>query len=208
MTGETYILYLMAIAAFFFTPPDTSQLLMISTSLKNGVRRSLALVAGDLSANALQMTAAAFGLAAVIATSTTAYTIIKWAGVLYLGWIGLSLALASKKRRVNTECNSASRLVLFRRGFLTSSANPYAVIFFAALFPQFIDYTDTVWTQAIILGVTYLLVDGLLLLLWGYCSVSAFHRLSFLNTSYINPVCGCFMIIAATLLAFKHIGPA
>ena len=67
MSIETYLIYLGVLAAFFLTPPDTSQLLIISNSLRHGLRRSLATVAGDLSANAVQMTLAAFGLTAVIA---------------------------------------------------------------------------------------------------------------------------------------------
>ncbi|MEM8539164.1 MAG: LysE family translocator, partial [Pseudomonadota bacterium] len=68
MSAETYLLYLAAVAVFFATPPDTSQLLIVSNAIKHGLRRSLWVIAGDLSANVLQMTAAAFGLAAIIAT--------------------------------------------------------------------------------------------------------------------------------------------
>ncbi|MEO0719597.1 MAG: LysE family transporter, partial [Pseudomonadota bacterium] len=91
MSVEAYLLYLAVLAAFFATPPDTSQLLIISNSLRHGVRRSLATVAGDLTANSLQMTAAAFGLTAVIATSADALTVVKWLGVGYLVWIGIRL---------------------------------------------------------------------------------------------------------------------
>ena len=64
MPMETYLIYLAAVAVFFATPPDTSQLLIISNSIRHGLRRSLWTVFGDLSANAIQMTGAAFGLAA------------------------------------------------------------------------------------------------------------------------------------------------
>ena len=69
MSLETYLLYLGVLAACFVTPPDTSQLLIISNSLRHGLRRSLATVAGDLSANSIQMTLASFGLTAVVAAS-------------------------------------------------------------------------------------------------------------------------------------------
>ena len=55
MSWETYLLYLGVLAVFFATPPDTSQLLIISNSLRHGLRRSMATVAGDLTANSLQM---------------------------------------------------------------------------------------------------------------------------------------------------------
>ncbi|MEO0751969.1 MAG: LysE family transporter, partial [Pseudomonadota bacterium] len=87
MSIETYLLYLGVLAAFFVTPPDTSQLLIISNSLRHGLRRSLATVAGDLSANSIQMTLAAFGLTAVVAASADALWVVKWLGVAYLAWI-------------------------------------------------------------------------------------------------------------------------
>ena len=71
MSIETYLSYLVVVLVFFATPPDTSQLLIISNSLRHGVKKSMATVAGDLSANTIQMTAAAFGLAAAISVSTS-----------------------------------------------------------------------------------------------------------------------------------------
>jgi homoserine/homoserine lactone efflux protein len=91
MAFETYLIYLAAVAVFFATPPDTSQLLIISNSVCYGLRKSAYTIAGDLSANCLQMTGAAFGLAAIIATSATAFSVIKWLGVAYLIYIGIQL---------------------------------------------------------------------------------------------------------------------
>lgn len=78
MSADTYMLYLAAIAIFFASPPDTSQLLIISNSVRHGLRRSGLTIMGDLCANVLQMSAAAFGLAAVIATSAEAFFWLKW----------------------------------------------------------------------------------------------------------------------------------
>ncbi|WP_297772311.1 LysE family translocator [uncultured Roseovarius sp.] len=202
MTLETYLIYLGVVAAFFATPPDTSQLLIISNSLRHGLRRSLATVAGDLSANAIQMTLAAFGLTAVIATNADALWIVKWAGVAYLAWIGVRLILA---RPETTTPDAAPGGRLFRQGFVTSSANPYAVVFFGALFPQFIDTAQPVWPQLLILGLTYLVVDGLILLLWGWVAVRSLGRVRQLTGVWINRVSGCLMIGAAVLLGVKDI---
>ena len=202
MSLETYLIYLGVLAAFFVTPPDTSQLLIISNSLRHGLRRSLATIAGDLSANAVQMTLAAFGLTAIIATSADALWIIKWLGVAYLVWIGLKLVL-SKAEMSHPEAAKGGRL--FRQGFLTSSANPYAVVFFGALFPQFIDTSAPVLPQLLILGVTYLIVDGLILLLWGWTAVRTLGRIKSLTGIWINRVSGALMIGAAVLLGLKDV---
>ncbi len=202
MSLETYLIYLGVLAAFFVTPPDTSQLLIISNSLRHGLRRSMATIAGDLSANALQMTLAAFGLTAIIATSANALWVVKWLGVAYLAWIGLKLIL-SKPEAAQPEAAKGGRL--FRQGFLTSSANPYAVVFFGALFPQFIDTTAPVLPQLLILGVTYLVVDGLILVLWGWTAVRTLGRVKSLTGVWINRVSGALMVGAAVLLGLKDI---
>ncbi len=203
MTWEIYTLYLALIAAFFATPPDTSQLLIMTNSIQHGMKRSVLTIFGDLSANALQMTAAAFGLAAIIATSATAFQVIKWAGVLYLLWIGIQLFLSSSKDAQTGKATKRSSFALFRQGFVTSSANPYAIIFFASLFPQFIDPSQATLPQLMILGGTYLVVDGIILLLWGWFAVRAVQRIKQLTSGIINKACGLLMIGAAVLLAVK-----
>ena len=65
MTTETWLLYVTTTLVFMSTP-GPSHLLMLSTSMANGFRRSLATAAGDLTANALQMLAAGLGLAALM----------------------------------------------------------------------------------------------------------------------------------------------
>ncbi len=204
MSIETYLIYLGVLAAFFATPPDTSQLLIISNSLRHGLRRSTATIAGDLTANAGQMALAAFGLTAVIAASANALALIKWLGVAYLVWIGLRLMVSSGTAEAP---NAAKPGRLFRQGFLTSSANPYAVVFFGALFPQFIDASLPIWPQLLILGLTYLVVDGAILLLWGWAARRSIGRIKALNGPWLNRISGALMVGAAGLLAAKDLTP-
>jgi homoserine/homoserine lactone efflux protein len=78
MSLETYLVCLAAAAVFFATPPDTSQLPIVSNSIRHALRRRFYTIAGDLTANCLQTTGAAFGLAAIITTSASAFVWIKW----------------------------------------------------------------------------------------------------------------------------------
>ena len=204
MSIETYLIYLGVLMAFFATPPGTSQLLFISNSLRHGIRRSTATIAGDLTANAGQMTLAAFGLTAVIAASADALVVIKWLGVAYLVWIGLRLILSSSKPEP-PEAAKPGRL--FRQGFLTSAANPYAVVFFGALFPQFIDPALPIWPQLLILGITYLVVDGVILLIWGWAAQRSVGRIKALSGPWLNRISGALMVAAAALLASKDLMP-
>ena len=201
MSTETYLLYLGVLAAFFATPPDTSQLLIMSNSVRHGLRRSLATVAGDLSANVLQMSAAAFGLTALIAASADALWIVKWAGVAYLAWIGVRLLLTKPAQDAPKVATGA----LFKQGFLTSSANPYAVVFFGALFPQFIDPVAPILPQLLILGATYLFVDFITLVTWGWVAERALGRIKALQGVWLNRISGGLMLAAAMLLGFRDL---
>ena len=99
------------------------------------------------------------------------------------------------------------RMELFRQGFITSSANPFAVMFFAALFPHFIDPSAATLPQLVILGGTYLLADGVALLAWGWLAERAAVRIRRSALRQINRVCGTLMLGADILLASKDPEP-
>lgn len=207
MSFETYLLYLGVIAAFFLTPPDTSQLLVISNSLRHGLRRSTATIAGDLIANIMQMLAAAFGLAAIIVASADALAIVKWMGVLYLLWIGLRVMLTRPRQGQVESAGDGRPSVLFRQGFLTSAANPYAIVFFAALFPQFLDSSRSLLPQLLVLGTTYLAVDAVLLVIWGWAAIRTVGRAgSRFGDIWMARISGGLLIGAAALLASEDLG--
>lgn len=204
MNQELYVAYLATVAVFFATPPGPSQVLMISNSLRHGWKRSVATILGDLSANSLQMLAAAFGLAVLIAESAAVLTVIKWAGVIYLLYIGYRTFTAVPPDLSRQTSTPVSRRRLYLQGFVTSATNPKAVLFFAALFPQFLDLSLPIWPQLILLGTTYLMIDGILLVAWGSSAERALVSLR-RNGRLLNKVSGGMMFGAAGLLAFKNV---
>ena len=182
--------------------PGPSHLLMLSTSLEVGPRRAGFTAAGDLTANAIQMTLATLGLAAVIATSREAFLVIKWAGVAYLLW--LAWKTLRKKASADVQSEPPAAHSLFLRGFLTSMTNPKAVIFFAALFPQFLNMTRPVAPQALLLGVIYILVDGTFLSAYGMFA-KALKRVLVGNARWLNRIGAGGLAIAAIFLALKDV---
>lgn len=201
MSIETYLLYLGTVLVFFAHPPGPSQLLFIGGSMQHGLKRALPIMAGDLSANALQIIIAGFGLASLIALSASAFTAIKWMGVAYLVWIGIRMIRDATRTRQIKE--APKRGVLFRRGFMTSAANPYAVVFFAALFPQFIDPQMAVTPQVAILGLTYLVIDGAILVAMG---ATATHLVTALGSTFqkaLGIISGVGLIAAAIAIGLR-----
>ncbi len=206
MTIELWSIYVATVLALMSTP-GPSQLLMLSNSAAHGFQRSLATAAGDLTANALQMLAAGLGLAAIIAVSGNALSIIKWAGVIYLIWLGCRMILrASPNNSSESESmGPVSLKSLWFQGFVTSAANPKAVVFFAALFPQFIQAESPFWPQFLILSLTYLMMDAVFLSTYGYGAGWIAKRFRGSAKAWIERIGGSFMILAAVLLGLKSL---
>ncbi|WP_422048885.1 LysE family translocator [Shimia sp.] len=207
MSFEIWTVYVVTVLALMSTP-GPSQLLMLSNSGAHGFSRALSTAAGDLSANALQMLAAGLGLAAIIAASATALTVIKWAGVAYLIWLGLRMIRRAKPDDPDLTPNRsrASLGSLWMQGFITSAANPKAVVFFAALFPQFLSPESAFWPQFLILSATYIVMDGLFLSAYGLSASWIAKRFKGTARVWIERIGGSFMIGAALLLGAKSIG--
>lgn len=201
MSLETYLIYLGTVLLFFAHPPGPSQLLFIGGSMQHGLRRALPIMAGDLGANAIQIVIAGFGLASLIALSAGAFAAIKWAGVAYLVWIGVRMIRDAAKPRVTKA--PPSRGLLFRRGFFTSVANPYAVVFFAALFPQFIAPSRPVAPQVAILGLTYLVIDGAILTAMGGFATRLVAALGSKFETWLGIGSGCGLIMAAIAIGLR-----
>lgn len=203
MSLETWLLYVGTVLVFMSTP-GPSHLLMLSVSLGNGFRRSLATAAGDLSANAIQIILAGLGLAAVVTGSRYGFAAIKWAGVAYLVWMGAKQIIASfRQQDTRQQQPSASLTTLWLRGFITSAANPKAVVFFAALFPQFLDPNLALLPQIALLGGTYIVIDGCFLALYGKGASMISERLGSRFSIWVQRAAGLSLIAAAILLGLR-----
>ncbi|MEP3891491.1 MAG: LysE family translocator [Hellea sp.] len=205
MTFATWTFFVGTVLLMMSTP-GPSHLLMLSTSASNGFKRSLATAGGDLTANAIQMLLAGFGLAAILASSRYGFAIIKWGGVAYLVWIGIRTIKASFSNKGTTlEVGITSLKRLWLRGFITSAANPKAVVFFAALFPQFINPNVPLLSQILVLGATYIVIDGLFLSAYGSGASWLANRLQSHYKKWIDRVAGVSLVGAAALLGLKAV---
>jgi len=184
--------------------PGPSHLLMLSVSMTNGFHRSLATAAGDLTANAVQIVLAGMGLAAIVTASQYGFAIIKWAGVAYLVWLGVRQIIASYRSGSDlAEMQPATLKQLWFRGFVSSAANPKAVVFFAALFPQFLDTSKPLAAQVAILGVTYIVCDGTYLAAYGKGASWIAARIKGRYRSWVDRAAGAGLIGAAVLLGLR-----
>lgn len=203
MTIDTWTLYVGTVL-IFMSAPGPSHLLMLSVSMSNGFQRSLATAVGDLSANMIQIVLAGLGLAAFVTASRYGFTVIKWAGVSYLVWVGVrQIAASLREKSASSDIPVTTLRQLWFRGFITSAANPKAVVFFAALFPQFLDSQRPLAAQIAILGVTYIVIDGCFLACYGKGASWIAARLRSHHKVWVDRAAGFGLIAAAVLLGLR-----
>jgi threonine/homoserine/homoserine lactone efflux protein len=120
--------------------PGADLALIGARSASHGFRSGAAAALGVGAGCFVHVAAAALGLSALIASSATAFTVLRWAGAAYLVWLGIGLLRSSG----NAAAPAAPAPVLtawrsFVQGFLTNALNPKVALFFLAFLPQFID---------------------------------------------------------------------
>ena len=144
MPDTTQLLMFIAAGWLLNLTPGPDVLYIVSSALKSGVRTGLVAAMGIVSGCFVHVFAAALGVGALLATSATAFTVLKWAGAAYLMWMGIKLLRVKGGGSpivpvdVNAETVSLNLWRVYRQGFLTNVLNPKVALFFLAFVPQFI----------------------------------------------------------------------
>jgi threonine/homoserine/homoserine lactone efflux protein len=141
------------IASFILAvTPGPAVFYIVTRSLVQGRRFGLASVAGVALGNLGNALGASIGLAALFAVSSAAFTIVKYAGALYLVYLGVQ-ALRAAQREMRPAAPEPDQLGrIFRDGFFVALLNPKTAIFFAAFLPQFMSTDAVPMLQSAVLG--------------------------------------------------------
>ena len=132
----------------------------ISSGLHHGLKRGMWNGVGMQLANFILLIVVAVGLGAILLASETLFTIVKWVGVAYLVYLGVVTWRTRARGFVDTDDGRPhTAREIFVRGFLVNITNPKGIIFFAAVFPQFIDVSKPQAPQYAILALTTFAVD-------------------------------------------------
>lgn len=149
--------------------PGADMMLLLARTLRHGVRGGWAVALGIGSGSVVHALAAAFGLAALLAASASAFAVVKWAGAAYLLWLAFGmLRAAARPASTGTAAAPAGDAVglwrLYRQGLFTNVLNPKVALFFLALLPQFIDTDAADKTLAFLFLGGWFVVQGTLFL--------------------------------------------
>jgi threonine/homoserine/homoserine lactone efflux protein len=144
--------------------PGPAVTYIVNRSISDGRAVAMASVAGLELGSFAHVIAATVGLSAVLATSATAFTIVKWLGAAYLVGVGIRTLLTNPEQ-LSSEVDRTTFRRAFTQGLIVNTLNPKVALFFLSYLPQFID-TDrgAAWSQALVLGGLFtalgVVVDG------------------------------------------------
>jgi threonine/homoserine/homoserine lactone efflux protein len=139
MVPASYVLAFAAVVTVLIAIPGPSVLFTISRALTVGRRAALLTVIGNELGLCVQVVAVAFGVGAVVQRSAQVITVIKFAGAVYLAFLGVQ---AIRHRRSTAEALAARIMPVrplraIRDGFVVGVANPKTIVFFVAGLPEF-----------------------------------------------------------------------
>jgi threonine/homoserine/homoserine lactone efflux protein len=140
--------------------PGPSLLFTLGRALTVGLRAALTSVLGNALGLLTQVLAVAVGVGAVVAASSTAYTVVKLVGAAYVVWLGVQAVRHRSDARAALAAGWARppREGLGRAlatGFVVGVTNPKTIVFFLAFLPQFVDPRHAAGPQLVVLGLAF-----------------------------------------------------
>ncbi len=170
--GATFGLFVAAALAFLVVPGPAT-VYIVARSVDQGRSAGLASVLGIGVGTLGHIAFAVVGISAIVASSATAFSVVKWLGAAYLVYLGVQRILAPDDEEGEASEIEQRRLSrVFSQGVLVNLLNPKTALFFLAFLPQFVNPSaGPVWAQTAILGATLaalgLMTDGAYALLSG-----------------------------------------
>ena len=138
--------------------PGPTILLVVSYALGQGWRTALPMAVGVALGDFTAMTLSMLGLGALLATSATLFTILKWVGAAYLVWLGIKLWRAGGALEAAPRADVVSSARMLGHAWLVTALNPKSITFFVAFLPAFLDPRADFLTQMVVFETTFLVL--------------------------------------------------
>jgi threonine/homoserine/homoserine lactone efflux protein len=128
----------LAAACILAITPGPGIFYVLTRTMVGGRREGVFSSLGTFVGGFVHVIAAAYGLSAILAASATAFTVLKYAGALYLFWMGVTM-IRTRNARFDDNTVAVGSLHVFRQGVLTEALNPKTALFFLSFLPQFVN---------------------------------------------------------------------
>ena len=162
MPFDLWLTFVAASTALLLIPGPTV-LLVLSYALSKGRSVALASVGGVALGDLIAMTASLLGLGALVLASATAFTVLKWIGVLYLIWLGVKMLRSAPQEGFGDQPNTQeiTARAVFGHAAAVTALNPKSIAFFIAFVPQFMQPDAPLLPQFLILIATFVSLAAL-----------------------------------------------
>lgn len=185
--------------------PGSDTMYILARSASHGRRAGMLSALGISTGAVIHTTAAACGLSVILASSATAFLLVKYAGALYLVYLGIRAMMTAGPlpNGSSKSGKTASDREIYLSGVLTNVLNPKVALFFLAFLPQFIitDYSHSVFSF-LILGLTFITTGTIWCLCLAVFSSSLTKKISRGNASKIlHRTTGAIFILMGIHLA-------
>ena len=162
METSTFFYFLLTSILLTLAPgPDI--LYLLAKSLADGAKSGIVLACGLVSGIFFHTMLVMLGVAALIQSSPTALTMLRYFGAAYLLFLAFGAFKSSGEMKIGSAGSKASYKALYRRGVLMNVLNPKVLLFFLAFLPQFVNVSDTSASlQIALLGLTFA-IQGLII---------------------------------------------
>ncbi len=155
---DQFLVFSLTSLVLIFTPgPDI--IYVLTRGVAQGRTAALAAALGFSLGNIGHTLFAVFGLSAILASSATAFTVVKIAGGIYLLYVGFKLWTADPALTLSGHGENKTARLIFRQSILANLLNPKVAIFFLAFFPQFVRPEQGLPAmQMLVLGLTFVVL--------------------------------------------------
>jgi threonine/homoserine/homoserine lactone efflux protein len=189
--------------------PGPDMIYMLSRCVAQGRKAGLMAAIGFNLGGYAHLTAAVLGLSAVIATSVTAFTVVKWLGAGYLIYLGISTP-RGKTGPINLDSRTfagPSAATILRQAFLSDVLNPKVAMFFLALLPQFVNVKaphPTLWIGILGVTVNVIALAGNVVLVTLSSSVTSSLRRNTTISTWLQKGLGAIFVALGLRLAVER----
>ncbi|MDN2663847.1 LysE family translocator [Psychromonas sp. 14N.309.X.WAT.B.A12] len=208
MNYDTLLVYIL-VSFFYIISPGPAIFLAVYNGAVNGLKCVTVSALGNIVGLMFLSTLSISGLSAILLASSILFMVVKIIGAIYLIYLGIKQILTSNNHNVKESEKGNNRyknlFSYFKEGFFVSVTNPKPIIFFTALFPQFLNTDQPIFNQFFIMTLIFMCFSFLSLSTYGYLANRAKGFLSNVNNvKWFHRISGgLFVAMGISLFTIK-----
>ena len=202
IAAEAYVAFCLAALALAAVPGPTVTVI-IANSLRFGARAGLLNVAGTIAAGLVWLALATLGLGAAIRVMGIWFDLLRYAGAIYLVWLGLRLLFSKGSAFDGSAATGVGAHGFFWQGFVVLLSNPKVLVLFGMLIPLLLGANGDIERGTLLLGGTFIIIAAVTDTVYALLAGQAGSWMSRSRIRAVEVVSGTFLAAAGVWMALK-----